>query len=376
MNTESEVYEELRAHLDRLPVGFPSTQTGIEIRILKHLFTPEEARMATQLSMLPEPLHRIYKRVRKSGILMEEVEQLLDRMAYKGIALLKNKGGKKYYSNAMLAVGMYEHQVDRLTKDFAEDMLQYLDEAFAAELYRTKIPQLRPVPIEKSIPQEYGVSTYDSIREIVADIDGQIVVANCVCRQAKDTVGESCCQTDLRETCLIFRDSAQRYLDMGLARPISREEAFGILAKAEEAGLVLQPVNSQRPQAVCCCCGDCCGLLMAVKKFPRPAELCATSYYAEVDEELCTGCEACAGRCQLQAVALLDDVSRVDHERCIGCGVCVSTCTSNAIQLHKKPSQSIPPKTTGILYKSILSKKTGKWAMLGLAMRRLVGLQV
>lgn len=376
MKTESEAYEELRAHLDRLPVGFPSTQSGVEIRILKYLFTPEEARMATQLSMLPEPLHRIYRRVRKSGVSIEEVERLLDRMAYKGIALLKNKGGNKYYSNAMLAIGMYEHQVDRLTKDFAEDMLQYLDEAFATELYRTKIPQMRPIPIEKSIPQEFGVSTYDSIRGIVADIDGQIVVANCVCRQAKDAVGERCHQTDLRETCLIFRDSAQRYLDMGLARPISREEAFDILSKAEEAGLVLQPVNSQRPQAVCCCCGDCCGLLTAVKKFPRPAELCATSYYAEVDEELCTGCEACVGRCQLQAVALADDVCRVDHDRCIGCGVCVSTCPSNAIQLYKKTSQSIPPKTTGILYKNILSKKNGRWATLGLAMRRLVGLQV
>ncbi len=376
MNTESEVYEELRAHLNRLPIGLPSTQSGVEIRILKHLFTPEEARMATQLSMLPEPLHRIYRRVKKSGVLIEEVEQLLDRMVYKGIALSKNRGGKKYYGNAMLAIGMYEHQVDRLTKDFAEDMLQYLDEAFATELYRTKIPQMRPIPIEKSISQEYGVSTYDSIREIVADIDGQIVVANCVCRQAKDTVGESCHQTDLRETCLIFRDSAQRYLDMGLARPISREEAFDILAKAEEAGLVLQPVNSQRPQAVCCCCGDCCGLLIAVKKFPRPAELCATTYYAEVDVELCTGCEACAGRCQLQAVMLLDDVCRVNHDRCIGCGVCVAKCPSNAIQLYKKTFQSIPPKTTGILYKNILSKKTGKWATLRLAMRRLVGLQV
>ena len=376
MNTESEVYRSLQRHLDRLPIGLPSTQSGVEIRILKHLFTPEEAGVAMRLSMLPEPLRRIHGRMKKSGKSIEELEQLLDRMVNKGIVSLKNRDDKKYYSNAMLAIGMYEYQVGRLTKGFAEDMLQYLDEAFAGELCRTKIPQLRTIPIEKSIPQEYSVSTYDNIREIVEGIGGQIVVANCVCRQAKDMVGESCHHTDLRETCLVFRNSAQHYLDMGLARPITKEEAFDILGKAEEAGLVLQPVNSQRPEAVCCCCGDCCGLLLAAKKFPRPAELYAASYYAEVDAELCTGCESCVDRCQLQAVTLLNDVCTVNRDRCIGCGVCVANCTSNAIQLHKKRVKSSPPKSTGILYRNILSQKAGKRHMLKLGVKRLVGLQV
>ncbi len=376
MTTESEVYRSLQRHLDRLPIGLPSTQSGVEIRILKHLFTPEEAEVAMRLSMLPEPLSRIHKRMKKSGKSIEEIEQLLDRMVNKGIVSSKHRGGKKYYSNAMLAIGMYEYQVGRLTKDFAEDMLQYLDEAFAGELYRTRIPQLRTIPIEKSIPQEYSVSTYDNIREIVEGIGGQIVVANCVCRQAKDMVGESCHHTDLRETCLIFRSSAQHYLDMGLARPITKEEALDILEKAEEAGLVLQPVNSQRPEAVCCCCGDCCGLLLAAKKFPRPAELYAASYYAEVDAELCTGCESCVDRCQLQAVTLLNDVCTVNRDRCIGCGVCAANCPSNAIRLHKKRIKSLPPKSTGILYRDILSQKVGKRHVLKLGVKRLVGLQI
>jgi electron transport complex protein RnfB len=376
MTTESDVYRDLQRHLHRLPIGFPSAQSGVDIRILKHLFTPEEARMATQLSMLPEPLGRIHRRVKKSGVSVEELEQLLDRMAKKGIVLSRVRGGKKYYSNEMLAVGMYEHQVDRLTVDFAEDMLQYLDEEFATELYRTKIPQLRTIPVEKSIPQEHSVSTYDNIREIIGGTDGPIVVANCVCRQAKDIVGESCHQTDLRETCLIFRESAQSYLDMGLARPITRDEAFDILQKAEHAGLILQPINSQRPQAVCCCCGDCCGILMAAKKFPRPAELYATSYYAEVNAELCNGCQTCVDECQMQAAVWLGDVCQVNLDRCIGCGICVANCTSKAIRLHKKEVESLPPKSTGILHKNILSRKTGKRHMLKLAMKRLARLQV
>ena len=376
MTTDNQVYRDLQIHLDRLPIGLPPAQSGVELRILKHLFTPEEARMAIQLSMLPEPPGRIHRRVRKSGISVKELEQLLDRMVKKGTVLSRVRDGNKYYSNGMLAVGMYEHQVDRLTVDFAEDMLEYLGEEFATELCRTKIPQLRTIPIEKSIPQEHSVSTYDSIREIIGNTDEQIVVANCVCRQAKDIVGQSCHQTELRETCLIFRESAQSYLDMGLARPITKDEAFDILQKAEHAGLILQPINSQRPQAVCCCCGDCCGILMAAKKFPRPAELYATSYYAKVDADLCNGCQTCVDQCQLQAAAVLGDMCQVNLDRCIGCGVCVANCTSKAIRLHKKEVESLPPKSTGILYKNILSRKKGKRHMLKLAIRRLARLQV
>ena len=42
MNESSvEIYKKLREHLDKLPVGFPETESGIEMRILKHLFTPD-----------------------------------------------------------------------------------------------------------------------------------------------------------------------------------------------------------------------------------------------------------------------------------------------------------------------------------------------
>jgi len=35
------LYRRLQQHLDRMPVGFPATRSGVEIRILERLFTPE-----------------------------------------------------------------------------------------------------------------------------------------------------------------------------------------------------------------------------------------------------------------------------------------------------------------------------------------------
>jgi len=360
MNTKSQVYRDLQEHLDRLPIGYPSTESGVEIRILKHLFTPEEAKMATQLSMIPEPLNRIYERVGKTGTSIEELERVLDHMADKRAILKSTKGDEKYYGNAMLVFGMFEFQLGRLTKEFVEDMAQYFDEAFGEELYRTKITQMRTIPVEKSIPHEYHVSTYDNIREIVESIDGPIAVANCICRQAKDVIGEGCRQTDLRETCLLFRSLARRFLKWGIARSITKEETFEILKKAEEAGLVLQPANMQQPDGICCCCGDCCAILTTLKKFPRPAELYASNYYSEVIPELCTGCEECIGCCQLEALIIVESVATVNLDRCIGCGNCVTICTSNAIRLQKKEEELLPPKDAATLYVNIMSKKVGK----------------
>ena len=37
------VYEKVRERLDQFPQGFPKTESGVELEILKSLFSPEEA---------------------------------------------------------------------------------------------------------------------------------------------------------------------------------------------------------------------------------------------------------------------------------------------------------------------------------------------
>jgi electron transport complex protein RnfB len=150
---------------------------------------------------------------------------------------------------------------------------------------------------------------------------------------------------------------ADEVTSAGIGRSLTKDEALAILDKAQEAGLVLQPQNTQHPSYVCCCCGDCCGILTTVKRFPRPAELYATNYYAQIDPELCTGCETCVSRCQLDAITIADAVAVVDLDRCIGCGNCVASCDFDAAQLCKKEAETVPPKNTGDLYARIMAKK-------------------
>jgi electron transport complex protein RnfB len=386
LDTGTEIYRNLQQHLDKGPVGYPSTPSGIDISLLKHLFTPEEAQIATQLSTIKlEPAGRIYRRAKKSGLVtsLEQLQIILDRMAYKGTVLIYRASYKeKRYKNAgVTAGGIVDFQVNRLTKDLVDTFHQYHVEVFArAEMTGSRgVPQLRTIPVEKSIPvpDKHLVSTYDDVRQLVENAAGPIAVANCVCRQTKDIQGQPCTHSDIRETCLqIGTDHARQYVEMGIARYITKEEAFNILEKAQHAGFILQPENSLRPEAICCCCGDCCGLLSAVVKSPRPADLYATNYYAEVDPALCRGCGTCVKRCQLQARTIVNNVAAVNLDRCIGCGNCVVTCESHASRLHKKDNAFVPPKDKDTTFMKIMSRKVGRWNMLKIRLKMLLGLDV
>ena len=364
MTTEDTVYRNLQEHLDKLPVGYPAADSGADIRVLKHLFHPEEAKLAVYLSWTPESAKQIHKRVEKTGMSLGELAQVLERMFNKGSIERRIESGEELYSNALLAIGMYEYQVNRLTRGFLEDYEQYLNEAWVFEAGRTQIPQLRTIPVEQSVPDERFISDYDSARRIVENVDGQFAVANCVCRQHRDIMGQSCSHSDIRETCLLFDREADNGIGRGVARPITKREALHVLERAQEAGFVLQPMNSQKPEAICCCCGDCCGVLSTVRQLPRPADYYASNHYAEVDVDLCSGCEDCVERCQLDAVTLDNGTVKVNLDRCIGCGNCVVICPADAITLHKKDQELVPPKNTDTLYDSILAKKSEQMASL------------
>jgi len=53
-------------------------------------------------------------------------------------------------------------------------------------------------------------------------------------------------------------------------------------------GLVLQPENTQTPLFVCCCCGDCCGVLTNAKRLPEPASTSGRTT-CEASAETCEG---------------------------------------------------------------------------------------
>jgi len=356
-----DIYQELADHLDKSPIGYPAAESGVELRVLKHLFTPEQGEIALKLKFQPEPIKRIFKKFRKSGISINELEQKLDEMYFKGLI---NRGARKegdieekYYGFAPYVIGFYEYQLNHLTKEFVHDAEQYMKEAFWNEFNVSGIPQLRTIPLEQTVETEQLIATYDDLRNMIDNIGEPIAVMECICRKGKALIGEPCEKTKIPESCFSFRTAAKVSIERGDGREITKEEALKIIEKTEEDGLVLQPSNSKKPFAMCTCCGCCCGVLTNQKRFSAPVQFFATNFYAEADPDLCAGCEICVDRCNMDAVHVEDAIAQIDKTKCIGCGVCVPTCTSEAMKLHKREEEIIPPENTAAAYRAIMDKK-------------------
>jgi electron transport complex protein RnfB len=328
---EKDVYTKLAAHLDNLPGGYPATESGIELKILRRLFTPDEAEMALHLSVLPEEVKVIARRVKLS---VEETRSRLDEMYQKGLILkIKREGRPNLYMALQFAIGIWEYHVNDLDPELARDVGEYIPTLLDPDTWK-KAPQLRTIPVNTSINHKLEVLPYENVEELVKTQD-KCLVAPCICRKEKKLLDEGCERPE--ESCLIFGRGADLYHDRVIGRYITQEEALDILKKAEEAGLVLQPSNSKDIVNICCCCGCCCGVLRTVKQHPKPASIVSSPFVCSADPETCIGCGVCVARCQMDALRLEEDKVVLEIDRCIGCGLCVPTCLTASLSLVRKP---------------------------------------
>lgn len=372
MQKEDLVYHRLRKHLDSQAVGFPSTGSGAEINLLKHIFTPREAEIAACLSFRFEPPEKIFGRASHLVDSPKELAEELQPVLEKGGIEARVIDGETQYCNSPLIVGMYEMQLDRLTPEFIRDFRKYTsDLKFGLEFLGTELPQMRTIPVSRSIRPQHNVSTYDEVEFLVRESGGPFVIMKCICREKRSIEGHTCQVTKREETCLGIGGAAQSVLLSGRGREISLEQAVDILRQNEKDGLVLQPSNTEKAEFICSCCGCCCGMLSIQKYLPRPMDFWSANYYASVNRDLCDGCGTCQSRCQVNAVivAAKKEPAAVDLDRCIGCGLCVTTCLKQAITLVKKPVETKPPLNREELYEIILRKRKGRAGKAKLAVK-------
>ena len=341
----TDIYKKLAHHLDHLPAGFPATETGVELRILKRLFTEEEAMIAQELTMLAETPSEIAK---KTDWDVDDLSPVIEKMAKKGLIFRSSKAGQTKYSAAQFVVGIWEYHVNDLSRELVQDFNEYLPYLMKNAWVKHPTKQLRVVPVKKSVSADMKVMPYEQAEEII-NAQSKIVVAPCICRKEHELMGDGCGK--LMEACLIFGSSAYYYEENKLGRTITQEEALDILAKGLEDGLVLQPGNAKKPSNICLCCGCCCQILKNLKTLDEPAKAVSTSWVATVDEDLCTACAVCADRCQMDAITV-DDTAFVDPGRCIGCGLCVPTGDYEAMTLHEinPDTHYVPPRNTVATY--------------------------
>jgi NAD-dependent dihydropyrimidine dehydrogenase PreA subunit len=329
------VYEQLAEALNNLPNGFPRTPSNVEIRILRKIFSPEEASLAGQLTGSMKSAEAIANRI---GLTAEEAEARLTKMAKRGLLWSYKEGEKSLFRLAPFVVGIYEAQLESMDHELAHLVEEYLANGGAVGIMKPQPALHRVVPAQKAVKSEW-ILPYDDVKAILLQ-SKTFHLRDCICRVQQDYISRKC-DFPLR-TCLSFSsfDRPPHPLD------ISKEEAIAFLDKAEEMGLVHTVSNVMRGFGyVCNCCGCCCGILRGINEWGIENSVAYANYYATIDPDECVGCGICRERCQVHAISEQDGISAVNVKKCIGCGLCATGCPNKAAKLVRKTDKEIvsPP---------------------------------
>ena len=122
-----------------------------------------------------EPLATIFERARHLFKNQDELADALDRMHQKGGIHSHMRDGQQRYANVPLVIGMFETRINKMTPAFVEDFNQYTGEPkFGLEFLATDLPQLRTIPVSKSIEARHRTSTFD---EVMALLDIAVLIS-------------------------------------------------------------------------------------------------------------------------------------------------------------------------------------------------------
>jgi electron transport complex protein RnfB len=323
-------FEKLREFLDQFPIGFRKTSSGVEIKILKRLFTEEEAKLATFLTIRPERAGSIARRTGKN---MSEIEEKLESMAKKGLIFRSRRDNRPLYNAAPFMIGLYEYSVKKIDKELAQLFKDYYHEAGLEEIGASNVPGFKVIPLEESIQTDTTLYPYQMLESSIKNAR-VIAVTDCICRKEAKLLGEGC--EHPMETCLSFGVAAEYYIDNGIGRKITAEEAIHIIKEADESGLVHAGANSKHLSNICNCCPCCCASMKGMTQLGHDKQKYMNALFESIiDEELCISCGNCVERCPVKAI-ILEDIALVDRDLCLGCGLCASVCPEEAISLKPR----------------------------------------
>ena len=347
-----DMYERLANVLGTLPQGFPRTKSGVEMKLIKMAFTPEEVALAGQLTRFPETAAEIAKRVGMDEadvtVLLESlIPRRLVRLDAKGMAapgMLPTAEGEKKYRLGPFLVGWYEANMRLLDREFAELFEQFVIEGGGEKILAPRPGVLGVVPVRGSLKPELMAAMEPHL-----DIDAhfkrheRFLVIPCVCKKEREDLGHDDCKFPMKR-CGFVGLPPQTPLSETV---LDRQEANKLLYELEEMGHIHlafygYTMGADTPQFVgtCNCCGCCCGVLHGQKLSGVAEGAQRSNYRAVIDPEECVACGLCIKRCPVDAIAEDEDGKpKVDRAKCIGCGVCVIKCPTDAIELAPVSAQ-------------------------------------
>ena len=306
-----EIILDLADHLNRSKKG---SKSGIkygdpEYRILEPVVTDEMAEVGMHLAFRrPLSAEDIAPLCQKT---IEETSKLLWELADAGVAFVNKIDGIDKYWTDLWVPGIMEMMAGNLENvkkhpQIAEAFNDYglVRGAATAGNFPVGMGLMRVIPIEEAISGETRRASYEEVSKYLNEND-VFSVSDCSCRTVRKSMGEGCGHLS-EDMCIQLGHAAEYYIRTGRGRKITREEAFDIINRAEENGLMHQIPNADGPgktHAICNCCGCSCLSLRTAEMFLNN-DMVRSNYTAKVDRDKCVACGQCVENCPVNALKL------------------------------------------------------------------------
>ncbi|MGL5541550.1 MAG: FAD-dependent oxidoreductase [Erysipelotrichaceae bacterium] len=242
---------------------------------------------------------------------VEKVKQALEYIAWAGVAFVNTVDGVDVYWQDIFVPGHMEMIVNN--KELVAKYPQ-IGESFyyfgskkgpmAAGIMPVGGGPMRVVPIERSIDGNSKKASYEEVSKHIEEAH-IFSVSDCSCRTSRESMGEGCGHLK-EEMCIQLDHAAEYYIKTGRGREISKEEAYEIIRKAEDNGLMHSIPNLDTPghtHAICNCCGCGCYAMRLANEFVNN-DIVRSNYRSVVDESKCVACGECVDVCPTNAVRL------------------------------------------------------------------------
>jgi NADPH-dependent glutamate synthase beta subunit-like oxidoreductase/NAD-dependent dihydropyrimidine dehydrogenase PreA subunit len=174
----------------------------------------------------------------------------------------------------------------------------------SAGMFPAGIGLMRVIPIESAIDGNSKRASYEEVSRYLNE-NTIFSCSPCSCRTDREAMGEGCGHLK-EDMCIQMGHAAEYYIRTGRGRSITREEAFEIIRRAEENGLMHQIPNidgSGKTHAICNCCGCSCLSLRSGAMY-KNNDMVRSNYVAKVDKEKCVACGQCVDNCPMNALKL------------------------------------------------------------------------
>ena len=282
-----------------------------EYKILEPVVTDEMADVALFLELRkPKSAEEVAALCGKS---VELTGKLLWDLAVAGVCLIGEREGVDKYWLEIWVPGHMEMIVNHPDKKSVENFVQAAEafEAYGrkkapltAGIFSVGTGPMRVIPIETSIKAETRRASYEEISTYLNE-NTVFSVSDCSCRTSREAMGEGCGHLK-EDMCIQLGHAAESYIRTGRGRAITREEAFEIIRKAEENGLMHQIPNTDGPgktHAICNCCGCSCFATRIAGMFLNN-DMVRSNYVSKIDEDKCVACGECVEICPVNALKL------------------------------------------------------------------------